>query len=467
MDNDVTSRGTDEGIAWVGPLNTAVLSPVLKTIISQKKTGDLQAMFGPAIKTVHFDQGSVIFAVSNMQDERLGETMVAKGRISDEEFALASSMMATHESRFGQALLRAGLMSEAELICQVEHQVYRIASSVFRAGRGIYSFDERPNPIPDGLAVQLSTSSILLDSVRRAVDAEIIPPESPASDPELRALSDFPVGFDVDDLDLAEASILCVTGPGKSLETIVRQTGFDRQRVVRACFTLLAVGLLECDVPLSAFSRGKSSSPEADAQPRWVSYETTTEGDWSTAGHELPQELPAPMFFDRAQSASDTDADEPSKNSAAGAALETGRERDVGREGWLRERSRQLLRDVKLHFQVQEWEGAIRLLGELLELDPAKPEHHAMLGEAKSRDPGLRNDAERHFLDALRLQPKDANLHFQVGIHYERSGMASRARTEFQSALRLDPKHSEARARLSERPGAKRSMRAVIGAFFR
>ena len=48
---------------------------------------------GRAVKTIFFDHGRAIFAASNLKKDRLGEALVALGRITDEEFRQAEALL--------------------------------------------------------------------------------------------------------------------------------------------------------------------------------------------------------------------------------------------------------------------------------------------------------------------------------------------------------------------------------------
>jgi Flp pilus assembly protein TadD len=130
------------------------------------------------------------------------------------------------------------------------------------------------------------------------------------------------------------------------------------------------------------------------------------------------------------------------------------------------ERVRQLLRDVKLHFQVRDWEHAVSLLYELVDLEPDSAQHHAMLARAMARHPVMRKDAERHFIEALRLAPQDADLHFSLGLYYKSFGMHSRAQHEFRTALRINPHHEDAKKHISSGKNAKDPLRDVFKKIF-
>ncbi|HXV63163.1 MAG TPA: hypothetical protein VEK15_20860, partial [Vicinamibacteria bacterium] len=130
------------------------------------------------------------------------------------------------------------------------------------------------------------------------------------------------------------------------------------------------------------------------------------------------------------------------------------------------ERVRQLLRDIKLHFQVRDWEHAVSLLYELVELEPQEAKHHGMLARAMARHPVMRKDAERHFIEALRLAPQDADLHFSLGLYYKSFGMHFRAQTSFRTALRINPKHEGAIKHLSGGARTKDPLRGVFKKIF-
>jgi len=113
----------------------------------------------------------------------------------------------------------------------------------------------------------------------------------------------------------------------------------------------------------------------------------------------------------------------------------------VGGEG-------RLLRDVKLHFKLRDWEGAVPLLEQLIEISPSKALYRGMLGRALSRHPSRRKEAEAQFVEALRLAPRDPEIHYWLGLYYKSFGLGSRAANEFKTAFRIDPQHQGARRQL-------------------
>jgi hypothetical protein len=156
---------------------------------------------------------------------------------------------------------------------------------------------------------------------------------------------------------------------------------------------------------------------------------------------EPPASSPAPVGG--FESRGETDTDEPSRAEVAASRAEAMRRmRQGGGEA-------RLLRDVKLHFKLQDWEGVVPLLEQLVQISPGSGLYRGMLARAMSRHPVMRKNAEEHFIEALRLAPHDAELHYWLGLYYKSFGLKSRAYTEFRSTLRIEPKHEGARKQLA------------------
>ncbi len=724
---------------------------MLRKIALEERSGDLQVIFGQTIKTIYFDRGFVVLAASNLKSDRLGESLIERGRISRHELALATMLMKTGQKKIGQALVQAGVMAEEELGRSVALQVNRIALSLFKATDGIYSFDERPTNIPMKLMVSLSIYRILLEGIRRMTKGNLILQGLPPLDTVLRVSEQPPFTIDFGQLKPVEQSVLRAAGRGVVLQSITEGLGHDQGRVLRACYGLLCAGLLEesetdrTPRPLKVqeetgvfllsdlekkFAKIQATTArqeilmefdhlgemaeadllqidrKADMEDIRQAYESRRKewsikrnlveqerslivkvdeiqarlerayqqmlsdhsapspplsnqaaAEWSAVGIEFAesdvldqtgegetiesspaqraraqeaiekvQELEDARQAQQIQEAQrtneedeleievetgefDTPAlpplieDEPEEASfiknevelqlgsqieleveeaaapaeieidddashaqlkideeAAGPGIEIEVEVDVeedtapkklearsdstpkiripkkpksletiveeetvpsGTEAQEEaasaadieiefdeetsepadtkpnvrdagmsssededrseaphvvqkellpeqrdERVRQLFRDVKLHFTVRDWDGAVSLLMELVELEPNNAHHHGMLAKAMLRHPVMRTNAERHFIEALRLDPQDADLHYWLGLYYKTFGLKSRAETEFRTALRIDPKHAGAHKYLTGGGKRKDPLSNLFGKIF-
>jgi len=152
-------------------------SPIAETIrrmSAERKTGDLQVRAGRMVKIAFFDHGRLVFAASNLRRDRLGEAMVADGRITEEDFNRVSALMRADKRKFGEALVHAGVMDRYDVGSAVARQVRRVALSLFELVDGAALFEERESAIPLEYMVSLSIHRLLYDGIRSMKSEELV-----------------------------------------------------------------------------------------------------------------------------------------------------------------------------------------------------------------------------------------------------------------------------------------------------
>ena len=73
--------------------------------------------------------------------------------------------------------------------------------------------------------------------------------------------------------------------------------------------------------------------------------------------------------------------------------------------------------------------------------------------------------AEREFFEAVRLDPDNADIHYQWGLYYKAMRQRSRAVAEMRTAVRLNSRHKQAREELdalSPKDSALSSLRKLF-----
>jgi tetratricopeptide (TPR) repeat protein len=125
--------------------------------------------------------------------------------------------------------------------------------------------------------------------------------------------------------------------------------------------------------------------------------------------------------------------------------------RRIGREGGLTDpkaRLEHLLMEAQVRMTVSDYANAVNVYREVVELAPNVPAYHFRLAIAMTCYPRTAKLAEREFLEAVRLQPDDADLHYNFALYYKAMKVRSRAVAELRTAVRLDPRHMLARQEL-------------------
>ena len=107
-----------------------------------------------------------------------------------------------------------------------------------------------------------------------------------------------------------------------------------------------------------------------------------------------------------------------------------------------------LVMEGEVRMTVSDYANAIKVYMRLVELAPNVPAYWVKLAIAKASYPRTAKLAERDFVEALRLEPDNADLHYTFGMYYKAMKQRARAQAELETALRLNRKHALARREL-------------------
>jgi tetratricopeptide (TPR) repeat protein len=540
------------------------VSEVFARLSRERRSGDLQIRSRKIVKTIFFDHGRVVFAASNMKKDRLGEALVALGRITDDEFSRAVSFMKEGEKRrrFGEALVRAGVMDKDELGRSVARQVKRIVLSLFEFTDGATSFEERPCAIPLEYMVSLSVHRLLYVGIKSMKSRELIieglgeldryvslapvPPfrfgikkcsaeeleimEQAKGKVTLRRLCWAPGGLSLGRLRATYA--LLASGvlqeaqadaqPVLQMETstfllsalrkrpdpsaseairlevqqeLERSARLDREawlRVSRSAprdelgkaleekmehyHSLLdAAGddaSLKTDIevvlgrassmlrlarqatPAAAPAAPPAAAPRAAAPPAAAPPAAAPRvsappparppaPETPPIDAEIALEVPEPEPVRPAAPPTVAEPPPPSSSSAAPAPPPSSAQSSTSNM-----QIEHLLMEGEVRMTVSDYANAYRTYAKLVDLAPNDPAYRIKLAIAMAFYPTTAKQAEREFLEAVRLEPHNADIHYQFGLYYKAMRVRSRAITEMQTAVRLNPRHKQARQEL-------------------
>jgi tetratricopeptide (TPR) repeat protein len=104
-----------------------------------------------------------------------------------------------------------------------------------------------------------------------------------------------------------------------------------------------------------------------------------------------------------------------------------------------------LLMEAEVRMTVSDYANAIKVYAKLVEIAPNIASYRARLAIAMASYPRTAKQAEREFLEATRLDPDNADIHYQFGMYYKIMKQRARALAEMQTAVRLNRRHALAR----------------------
>jgi hypothetical protein len=464
-------------------LSTLPFAEVFRDISAKRLSGDLQVRSGRTAKIVFFDRGALVFAASNLKKDRLGEALVAVGRISERQFDDLTALMRQRDRRrrIGDALEESGLLDAKEVGRAVAMQVQRIVLSLFGQTDGVASFEERPCVIPPEYMIGLSVHGLLYRGIKSMRSAPLIRIGIGNLERKVVMVAVPPFRFSAERASREEQEILeCAQTPAR-LGKLVSSGGRIVPTRLRAGYALCASGVLrDADpsgedtqpvvhvddrdfvltsrepepgpgiAPVAAIASGVSLAavPEEPAGAAAAAGAAPPAGAARAAGA-------APAAGELASSPTTTLPATPPPTQAARGETEVQKEvqESIAESERQKESEEQavideLLGQAKLHASIKNYPELIKINAKLIQLAPRNAAFRVQLGKAMTALPQTIKRAERQYLEAVRLEPNDAEIRFAFGRYYLRIKHKGRAREQFRLALSLDPRHERAHAAL-------------------
>lgn len=164
----MNTRARDESTTPIlqGDLRAIEFPDVLTIASMIRKTGKLVIAQGEHQRVVYWTNGEVAFATSNSQEHSLGNFLVRNGKITAEQMRESLASL-TEGERHGKILVKLGYISPKDLWWGVKHQVLEIIYSMFPWHEGTFAFYETDEEIQERITLSISTSSIIMEGVRR------------------------------------------------------------------------------------------------------------------------------------------------------------------------------------------------------------------------------------------------------------------------------------------------------------
>jgi Domain of unknown function (DUF4388) len=166
MSHELEQPGDEDSLVIRGEIETTSIPELLRSILGSGETGVLTIRDGEATKRIFILNGRVAYASSNNVDERMGEVLLVRGKITARQFLEASKRIRAG-LRLGSILVDLGALEPEELVPMVELHVKSILLDLFTWIRGEYTFVIKELEERDSVAtLNVSTENLILEGIR-------------------------------------------------------------------------------------------------------------------------------------------------------------------------------------------------------------------------------------------------------------------------------------------------------------
>ena len=156
----------NQNLPLTGNLNEVYLSEILGHLQSIQTTGTLTIEQDHQVKSIYLKDGQIVFASSNLEQDRLGETLLKSGKVSHQQYEKSVEVLKKTGKRQGAVLVELGFLTPKELFEGLKYQVLEILYSLFLWKEGRYSFvtGELPTRI---IPVRIDLVELISEAIKR------------------------------------------------------------------------------------------------------------------------------------------------------------------------------------------------------------------------------------------------------------------------------------------------------------
>ena len=167
------------GKSFKGNLEVLNLSDIFQSLAMNRHSGTLIVTDGKREKKIFFAEGEITL-LSSSRRQRLGDMLVAEGKISTDELELALKLQKQSKKRLGEILVEEGFCTEEDIDrlvrLQIEEEIYDLF--LWRKAEFEFIADQMPEDMaresPNLTRLAFNTNSLIMEALRRLDEWSLI-----------------------------------------------------------------------------------------------------------------------------------------------------------------------------------------------------------------------------------------------------------------------------------------------------
>lgn len=227
-----------------GDLKDTSVARLLNAYYEARHHGELKLKQGSVLKVVYFESGRIVYAASNLAQERFGRFCVRRGVLPESRLTEVAAYAKEHGLRTGEAMLRLGLMDAARRQQLLEEQVKEIIWSTFTWTEGNYGFSAMRPQRADLVKLSVFPGDLVLEGVEKTETLVALRQRMPRSR-RLFPTADPPYGLHELKLQGPQALLLAYADGSKTVEDLLALTDLSERQALATLRGLELLGVLE------------------------------------------------------------------------------------------------------------------------------------------------------------------------------------------------------------------------------
>jgi CheY-like chemotaxis protein len=209
-----------------------------------QQTGELTMQKGKVKKTLYFEKGRPVFAISNLVTDRFGPFLVRVGKLTQMQLELVQAAADKTGRRTGDVLVEMGLLKDTEKLYYVAQQVKAIVYSVFGWEEGQYRLHFTDKAAKEAIKIDLHPAHLIIRGIKKLYKPErlfrLLAPDDRLAPTQQPAYSLHEV-----ELERWEAELLPQIDGSRSIAELISLTQRPEHAVYGFLYGMVALKILE------------------------------------------------------------------------------------------------------------------------------------------------------------------------------------------------------------------------------
>jgi tetratricopeptide (TPR) repeat protein len=462
---------------------------MLKKILKDKSSGELIVAGKNFSKILFFSRGDLIYAKTNVIEERLGEILFKIGKINRDQFMGVNELKTTRDERIGKIMVQEQILNQRDLFFSLIYQMRAIATSTFSLVSGEWNFINKPPAIPDDSRFKIRLAGIITEGTNKLASLSYFRDKydnkAPNAGPIADYIKEFLSGFEFSFYkeltqfnNLANSQIIAKMN--------VPEDTYWKKVVLFYLLNIVEFVDVTVDKELDKnlqeilklyeqMQSGRSDYYQILGVQPTANYNEIKNAYFNYAKKYHPDRLsfaPDPEIQEKANfvfaeinKAYETLSNADKRNAYDSKGYKEDNQVETSQEKQM-ERARLLHRKAKSLYTLKKYWEATSLLDEAVKLDPNKASYFLLLGMCQMNLPQLRRMAAGNLQKAIDLEHWNVEAFNAMGFLFMAENQPQRAENYFMKVLSINPDHAVARKKLDEitgKNGKKKGKFSIFG----
>jgi hypothetical protein len=235
-------------MALKGNLRDFNTTQLLNLVNLARKTGKLTVNGQQQNATLHFREGRLIHACTNVDEGHLTAMLLKSGKLTLEQATAVNNKSGTASDKvMGKYLMDARLVSRDDIVQGVKDYMLDIVYDLFTWSDGEFFFEQDQLPASDRITVPLNLDNVILEGSRRIQEFDKLQDELPDLGTIALKITDKPLR----DVKLTQDDwrVISHIHPRNTVKQIAQNNNMDEFQIRKIVYGMLQAGLVETIMP--------------------------------------------------------------------------------------------------------------------------------------------------------------------------------------------------------------------------